>query len=71
MLTSPGFDVNSFKELTQDEQKVVQLDIEPGKLQPLQHLNEMAYKQHIRAGNFTRELVEQIEAHKRVASGTK
>lgn len=60
-------DVSVFAELTQDEQKVVALGVEPGQLKPLQHLNEAAYKQHVRAGNFSKELIEQIEAHKRVA----
>ena len=60
--------INALAELTQDEHKVVALGIEPGQLKPLQHLNEAAYKQHVRAGNFTKELIEQIEAHKRVAT---
>lgn len=60
--------LNALAELTQDEHKVVALGIEPGQLKPLQHLNEAAYKQHVRAGNFTKELIDQIEAHKRVSS---
>jgi len=65
---SPDYDVNAFADLSQDEYKVVALGIEPGKLKPLQHLNEAAYKQHVRAGNFTKELIDQIEAHKRIAA---
>lgn len=61
--------MSAFAELTSDEHKVIALEIEPGKLKPLQHLNEAAYKQHLRAGNFSKELIEQIEAHKRIAAG--
>ena len=68
--TASTFDVNAVQDLSQDEHKVVQLNIEPGKLKPLQHLNEAAYKQHVREGNLTLELMEQIEAHKRVAAAS-
>ena len=68
MVFNDNADMSVFAELSQDEHKVVALGIEPGKLKPLQHLNEAAYKQHVRAGNFTKELVEQIEAHKRIAT---
>jgi len=60
--------LDPLKDLTPDEQAIVRLNIEPGQLKPIQHLNEAHYKQLCRKSMIDTKLMQDIEAHKRYAS---
>jgi hypothetical protein len=59
--------LDPLKDLTPDEHAIVRLNIEPGQLKPIQHLNEGHYKQLCRKSMIDTKLMQDIEAHKRYA----